>query len=69
MTAKPKFKVGDVVFTRWFVPGHPDGLSTDTRAIVIERSNNRYRVEREDHGNQSWWVDGDGLLLAERVKR
>lgn len=64
---KPKFKVGDVVFARWFVAGHPVGLSTDTRAIVMERTKGapaRYRVERDDRREGSWWVHEDSLRAA-----
>lgn len=66
MAKKPKLHpIGAVLLTRWFVPGYPCGIPTDARVVVRARRagdrQGRYRVERDDGREGSWWVDGDSL--------
>lgn len=59
--ARVPFRVGDIVVSRWFKPGHPAGLSTDTRAVVreVRPRDKRMRVERDDGRQGSWWLSFD----------
>lgn len=52
-----------IVFTRWFVPGYPVGISTDTRLVVreVRKRDKRIRVERDDGREGSWWLDFDAV--------
>lgn len=63
MPASKPLKPGTVVCARWFTPGYPLALSVDTRCTVVERRDGRYRVEREDGRQGSWWMDRNSLRV------
>lgn len=58
-----KLNIGTIVFPRWFVEGYPVGASVDTRLVIRERKGNRYRTERDDGREGSWWISRDCLRL------
>lgn len=62
---KAAFKIGAAVYPRYFVQGYPVGASVDTRLVVREqllsRQGNRYRCERDDGRQGSWWIDEPNL--------
>jgi hypothetical protein len=56
-------RIGSIMVPRWFVPGYPLGIGSDTRVVVreVRKRDKRARVEREDGREGSWWVDCDAL--------
>ena len=56
-------KTGETVVPRWFIPGFPVGLTSDTWAVIreIRRKDKRARIERDDGRAGSWWVDFDAI--------
>lgn len=68
---KPAHAIGSIVCARWFKPGYPIGVGTDTRLVVREiipasRSrvagqtiahDTRYRCENDDGRGGTYWFD------------
>lgn len=63
MTKNNKFRIGDIVCPRWFIPGSVLGIGVDTRTVVreIHKRDKRLRVELDDGRQGSWWVDFDAV--------
>lgn len=61
-------RVGDVMVTRWHVPGSPP-LETGRRVVIMQiikwtrkgQKITRYEVRSADNRPGIWWVDSDRL--------
>lgn len=53
-----------MVVTR-LIKGYPLSVTPDTRLVVreLDRATKRYRCERDDGRDGTWWVDGDSIRL------